>query len=124
MLRLSDEILKQPTILGCFGSHPKPDLLARMVYNHENGYDWMRWFDPVIAVGEAKNEVTHDIRPQMACAVQPTLHIFMAYLAQEWWEKQEKGKDPSAKGDLPVKVNWSEIVRYHYNFYKKNYMAD
>ncbi|EIM86335.1 uncharacterized protein STEHIDRAFT_111813 [Stereum hirsutum FP-91666 SS1] len=97
----ADNELDQPTILGCFGSQPKADLLTRMVLEHEEGQKWKRWFDPVIAVGETKRKGTPSVPAQMACSLQPTLHVFMALLVKQWKDKPQNTKKS--------KVIWEEI---------------
>ncbi|TFY72614.1 hypothetical protein EVG20_g392 [Dentipellis fragilis] len=76
---LENNALNYPLILGLWASTAKPDLACRLKKFGKNS--------PVILVGEAKKDVKPQSEmpvAQLACAVQPTLQLFAAYLTSKY----------------------------------------
>ncbi|OBZ67080.1 hypothetical protein A0H81_12883 [Grifola frondosa] len=112
--RIRNKPLCYPTVLGCFGSYARPSLVCQLYDTHRDRLALCR---PILLVGEAMRTISYDharfddnnkdilaVAARLACAVQPTLQLFMIHLTMKYrhsdgtWDPQW---DPFTGAKIP-----------------------
>ncbi|KAA1469593.1 hypothetical protein DENSPDRAFT_632387 [Dentipellis sp. KUC8613] len=101
---LENDSLVYPTILGLWASAARPAFACRLRKFGKNS--------PVVLLGEAKKDFKKDMPvAQLACAVQPTLQLFVACLRHKHWKAGRWSADwnPLSKSSPAQIPAWMRI---------------